>query len=258
MARFTVLVAEPDAAQRQIVEMLLLVQGGQVTMALNAREALTYLQNNTPELIVAATDLPQMNGFDLSRKARGVKRLRRVPVILTAPEGTVHSEMRGEAEKAGADLLMVKPLGDKNLGDRAAALIRQAAEQAADAGDTRRTQSRRSRQTPPPPDRPAAAEAPPDSHANVLNPVSEGVAVESEEIRKLRMVVADLSAENDSLRKQLTATGRETSGGLSTINDLRERLARADELLEEYRRRYPDVEGGKSQSNLGKLLRRKL
>ena len=259
MANYSVLIAEPDAAQRQIAEMLLLVHGCEVTMALNAREALVFLQNNTPDLIIASTELPQMNGFDLSRKARGVRRLRNVPVILTAPEGTPLEDARNEAELVGADLLLLKPLGDKNLGERAVALIRQAAETpvagkqrpsqapARTPGKTRLTSS------------PASAE----NRANVLTPVSSGESVpESDEIKQLRLVIADLTAENDTLRKQLTATGRATSGGASSINDLRDRLTRAGELLEEYRKRYPDLESegteGKAQGGLGRLLRRKL
>lgn len=253
MATFSVLLAEPDASQRQIIEMLLLVHDFEVTMAVNAREALAYLQNNTPDLIIAATDLPQMNGFDLSRKARGVRRLRGVPVILAAPEGSSSAERRTEAELAGADLLLLKPLGDKNLGERAVTLIRQSREAPTTAlRNAGKPQERRLSSTPAP-DRPNPV-------ASVLSPVSAGQeSPDSDEIRQLRRVVADLTAENESLRKQLTNTGRATSAGGSVINDLRERLSRANELLEEYRKRYPEFEQeGRQRSSLGNLLRRKL
>ncbi len=248
MAAHRVLVAEPDASQRQIMEMLLLVHGCDVTMALDAREALAFLRNNNPDLIVASTELPQMNGYDISRKTRGVKRLRNVPVILVAPEGTPLDEARTEAEMAGADLLMVKPLGDKNFGDRAVGLIRRSAE--SPKSPLKKRPGLGGQQ--------GNASKPPQSVASVLDSVaaSDGPA-ENDEVRNLRQVVKDLSEENASLRKQLTATGRATSSGAGIINDLRSRLARANELLEEYRKRYPDFEEGRQAGGLGQLFRRK-
>lgn len=253
MASFSVLLAEPDASQRQIIEMLLLVHDFDVTMALDAREALAYLQNNTPDLIIAATDLPQMDGFDLSRKARGVRRLRVVPVILAAPEGSSSAELRTEAELAGADLLLLKPLGDKNLGERAVTLIRQSRQEPAPVSRSANSSQERRRPAGPGPDTPNPV-------ASVLEPVSSGQdAADSDENRQLRRVVADLTAENAALRKQLTNTGRATSAGGGVINDLRERLTRANELLEEYRKRYPEVEQeSRQRTGLGSLLRRKL
>ncbi len=254
MATFSVLLAEPDASQRQIVEMLLLVHNFDVTMAVNAREALAWLQKNTPDLIIAATDLPQMNGFDLGRKARGVRRLRGVPVILAAPEGSSAAELRTEAELAGADLLLLKPLGDKNLGERAVTLIRQSREAPAPSSGSGKPRERRSQSAPVAPEKSNPV-------ASVLDPVSSGQeASVSDEIRQLRRVVADLSAENEALRKQLTNTGRATSAGGGAISDLRERLSRANELLDEYRKRYPEFEQqeGKQRSSIGNLLRRKL
>lgn len=257
MSRYDVLVAEPDASQRQIIEMLLLVHGCEVTSVIDARETLAYLRDGTPDLIIASITLPQLSGYDISRKARGVRRLRHVPVILTAPEGTNLEDARTEAELAGADLLLLKPLGDKNLGERAVALIRQAAE-AREAGQQRRrpesgSRKARSKQVVPAP----AHDDKALRRTSVLEPVSSDAPSDSDEVRQLRRVVADLTRENESLRQQLTGTGRATSGGALTIKDLRERLARANELLEEYRRRYPDLEEDDRPGGLAQLFRRR-
>lgn len=258
MPQYSVLVAEPDASQRQIIEMLLLVHGCEVTSTLNAREALAHLRDNTPDLLIVSTTLPQLSGFDISRKARGVRRLRHVPVILTAPEGTNLEEARTEAELAGADLLLLKPLGDKNLGDRAVALIRQAAQDKQEGKPRSRpgTPSRSGRKSPAASQGTSADER--VRITSVLEPVSAESQADSDsdEVRQLRRVVADLTRENESLRLQLTGTGRATSAGSQTINDLRERLTRANELLEAYRKRYPDAEDSKS-GGLGQLFRRK-
>lgn len=253
MSQYTVLVAEPDASQRQIIEMLLLVHGCEVTSTVNAREALAQMRDTTPDLIIASTTLPQLSGFDLSRKARGVRRLRHVPVILTAPEGTNLDEARTEAELAGADLLLIKPLGDKNLGDRAVALIKQAAQELESGKLRSRTRPAPATGQSPARQAKASSEWP---RTTVLEPVSSDSHDDSDEVRQLRKVVADLTRENESLRLQLTGTGRATSGGAQTINDLRERLTRASDLLEEYRKRYPEFEEGRS-GTLGQLFRRR-
>ncbi len=240
MSEHVVLVAEPEASQRQIIEMLLLVHGFKVVFALNGREALGFLQDNTPQLVIAYTGLPQLSGYDLARKVRGVKRLRRTPVILVAPDGIDMDAARADARNASADLLLQRPLGDKNLGERALALIIRA--QSAEEPPTRRSPARQ----------PAPAAQP------VLTAVSDGGKLDPEdEIAQLRKTVAELSKENADLRSQLTATGRHTSGGADVIADLRQRLHKANELIEEYRRKHPDLIDVKATGTFGGLFRRR-
>lgn len=123
----TLLVAEHDAMQRQLLDVLFAVDGMQLVMVETGAEALAYLREHTPSAILLATDLPDVPGATICQKAKSVSRLANVPVVLLAPEartgGLLDEAMRRDARVAGADLLVQKPLGDKNLRERVQRLI---------------------------------------------------------------------------------------------------------------------------------------
>jgi len=256
MSERFVIVAELDASQRQIIEMLLLVHGVDVRMAVNGRELLTYLRDGTPDLVIAFTELPQLSGFDVARKVRGVKRLRHVPVILIAPESARLDDVRPEAQSAGADLVILRPVGDKNLGDRAMALIeRSRAELSAGTSGRKRN---RDALTPMPGPRPlTVGTSAPVTAASMLEPVSDGTEPDQTlEITQLRQAVAELTRENAKLKEQLTATGR-SSRISDTAAGLKRQLEEASEQLEAYRRQYPELVDVKATGTFAGLFSRR-
>lgn len=120
------LIADPDAGQRQLLDLLL--ADGETTIAAfeNARQTLEFLRSNTPALVVLAYELPDMPGIEVCQRIKLVARLQQVPVIVTLePQDSfgVPDSVRQEADEAGVDLLLPKPLGDKALRDRANRLI---------------------------------------------------------------------------------------------------------------------------------------
>src|SRR5690606_32336374 len=129
------LIADPDAGQRQLLDLLL--SDGESTLAAveSAKQALEFLRTNTPSLVVLANELPGMSGIEVCRRLKLVARLQHVPVIVTVDPGDglgVPEEVREAAQDAGVDLLVPKPLGDKALRERATRLVH-----AADAKRTR-------------------------------------------------------------------------------------------------------------------------
>lgn len=122
-----VLVADHDPMQRQLLDLLFSLDGVQLHVASSGEEALAFLRERTPDAVLLATDLPDMPGTAICQKLKTVKRLALVPVVLLAPEPLegqgVPEELRREARKAGADLLVPKPLGDKNLRERVERLV---------------------------------------------------------------------------------------------------------------------------------------
>jgi DNA-binding response OmpR family regulator len=127
MSTSTVLVADADPLQRQLLDMLLSVDAFDVTMVESGQEALAHLRSHTPDLVLLAIDLPDVGGNVICRKVKSVKRLMQVPVVLVAPEpsagATLDDATKREARDVGADLLLQKPLGDKNLRERVQRLI---------------------------------------------------------------------------------------------------------------------------------------
>lgn len=120
-----VLVADPDAAQRQLLDVLLGAHFD-VALAADGPAALAYLREHTPDALLLATDLPDVDGYTVCRKAKSVGRLEHVKVVLIAdpaPRGGLDERTRGLARSAGADLLVQRPLGDKNLRERLERLL---------------------------------------------------------------------------------------------------------------------------------------
>ncbi|CAN5717079.1 hypothetical protein BH23DEI1_BH23DEI1_19430 [soil metagenome] len=127
MSQVSVLVVEHDPMQRQLVDLLFSVDTFALTIVGTGEEALAYLREQTPAAVIMATDLPDVPGATICQKLKSVTRLSRVPVVLVAPEpeggGPITDGARRDARLAGADLLVQKPLGDKNLRERVQRLL---------------------------------------------------------------------------------------------------------------------------------------
>jgi len=242
MSQYSVLVADPDRSQQQIIEMLLSLRNCSTVAAADAAEALEYLRHNTPDLVMASVDLPQMSGLDISRKLRSVRRLRSVPVIITGPSTENTEEARSAAAAAGANLYLTRPLGDKNLAVRALALIRDRPEAPAAA--------------------PAAAPSAPAAHDRAPAPAAgQDVSVPIlEAVTEVEKRVQELEAENRALREQLRRerrVGRNTDPGLTDTAELRRRLAEAEnELAELHKNGTAEEESSLLRKPLGQLFRR--
>lgn len=127
MATTSILAADADPLQRQLLDMLLGLDTFDVVLVSSGAEALAHLRSHTPDAVVLATDLPDVAGSVICRKVKSVKRLADVRVVLVAPEpdpgSTLSEALRREAREASADLLLQKPLGDKNLRERVQRLL---------------------------------------------------------------------------------------------------------------------------------------
>jgi DNA-binding response OmpR family regulator len=221
MSPSSVLVAEHDPMQRQLIDLLFTVDGYDLTVVSTGEEALAHLREHTPSAVILAADLPDVPGTTICQKLKAVRRLSQVPVILVAPEtagGVLGDDVRRAAHDARADLVVQKPLGDKNLRERvqrlmagprdaeatpAAAFTTAALEFDAVVGGTRGKAPER-------PKAPAAAT----------------------ELGGLRAEVARLREENDGLKLRLTK--------------YKHRVKELQEALEEERRRPRGLFGRRS------------
>jgi CheY-like chemotaxis protein len=124
--RYRLLVADPDRLQLQLIDMLLATGEYDLAMLETGREALEFLRANSPDLCLLALDLPDVAGDVICGKLRRVTRLARTPVILVAPQSGglgLSDRDRARARRAGADLILPRPLGDKNLRQRVQDLL---------------------------------------------------------------------------------------------------------------------------------------
>jgi DNA-binding response OmpR family regulator len=77
-----VLLADHIPLHADALEMNLLSKGHHVVRAEDAKTALDYLRDNTPDLIILEGDLPLMSGLAVCNLVKSVKRLKKVPVLM--------------------------------------------------------------------------------------------------------------------------------------------------------------------------------
>lgn len=93
-----------------------------LTEAYNGKEALQRLSEQTYNLIILDVSMPEMDGFEVTRRVRETSD---VPVILLTAKGLEQDKVRGL--ELGADDYITKPFGHKELIARVDAVLRRAA-----------------------------------------------------------------------------------------------------------------------------------
>ncbi len=112
-----ILVAEDNAVNQRVVVGLLEKHGHSVAVAPNGREALAALGREPFDLILMDVQMPEMSGFEATRRIRRSERgsVRHIPIIAM----TAHA-MAGDRERclaSGMDAYVSKPLRPKDLLD---------------------------------------------------------------------------------------------------------------------------------------------
>jgi CheY-like chemotaxis protein len=109
-----VLVAEDNAVNQAIVRLLLEKLGCRVDIVENGAEACRAMKSNDYELVFMDCQMPEMDGFEATRRIRQIETgTRRTPVIaLTAG---VLKEERDQCYAAGMDDFLSKPVSKKDL-----------------------------------------------------------------------------------------------------------------------------------------------
>lgn len=103
-----ILYVEDNVDNRVLVRRILMAEGYRVLEAQDAREALQVVQQQKPDLILMDINMPEIDGYTLTARLKGMTGLGSVPIIaLTA------NVMRGDRERsldAGCDGYIQKPI----------------------------------------------------------------------------------------------------------------------------------------------------
>jgi two-component system alkaline phosphatase synthesis response regulator PhoP len=120
-----VLVAEDEAAIALSLEFLLGQAGYSVSVCSNGREALETALRWQPDLLILDVMLPEMNGLEVCRRIRtaATSHPARILMLTARARGTEFEALR----IAGADDWMTKPFATRDLLERVAKLLRNAA-----------------------------------------------------------------------------------------------------------------------------------
>ena len=100
-----VLVVEDEHSQAEVLTMLLSLEGFEVAVATNGREALAQLDRVQPDLIVTDYMMPLMNGGEMAKLVRAVPQHAKVPIVMTS--ATEASQV--EQHSAHYDAFLRKP-----------------------------------------------------------------------------------------------------------------------------------------------------
>lgn len=102
-----ILILEPDDALRERMTQSLKGLGYRVIIASDWMDALSFFQQQRPQLMLLDVVLPQMNGIDLLRYFKTQGWLKETKVILISALG--YPEILQKAKTAGAKDFLVKP-----------------------------------------------------------------------------------------------------------------------------------------------------
>jgi two-component system, cell cycle response regulator DivK len=108
-----ILVIEDNDRNRKLVKILLEANKYEVIEAQTGEEALKYLQDDKPDLILLDIQLPNMDGLTLAKMLRIDQKTKDIPIIAV----TAYA-MKGDKERmleAGCDAYVSKPIDTREL-----------------------------------------------------------------------------------------------------------------------------------------------
>ncbi|HEV2707560.1 MAG TPA: response regulator [Pyrinomonadaceae bacterium] len=111
----TILIVEDSDDIRITLRLYLLTEGYHVLEAINGQEAVEFVQQQCPDLILMDLNMPHMDGLEATERIRQCRDLcERVPILAITAFDT-HG-MRDAALEAGCNDYLLKPLDLTQLG----------------------------------------------------------------------------------------------------------------------------------------------
>ena len=123
MATPSVLIADDDAVSMYLLRHCLTSAGFRVCCALDGREALAMMKDESPALVILDVMMPVMDGLEVLRHAKASPDLAAIPVIVVTSREQDSDIL--EAVKLGAADYLVKPFMPTELLTRVARIIEQ-------------------------------------------------------------------------------------------------------------------------------------
>ncbi|SEK98272.1 phosphate regulon transcriptional regulator PhoB [Pacificibacter marinus] len=102
-----VLVVEDEPAQREVLGYNFESEGFSVTRAENGDDALMFVEEDAPDLIVLDWMLPGVSGIEICRRLKSRTETRQIPIIMLSARSEDVDRVRGL--ETGADDYVVKP-----------------------------------------------------------------------------------------------------------------------------------------------------
>lgn len=108
-----ILLVEDNEMNRDMLERRLVRNGYEVTTAINGLDALLYVREDQPDLILMDLTLPIIDGLEATRRLKSNPSTRYIPIIILTAHA-LNSD-RENALNAGCDDFDTKPMDFKRL-----------------------------------------------------------------------------------------------------------------------------------------------
>ncbi len=102
-----ILLVEDTVDLRDNMIELLLMEGYEVSAAVNGEEAMTILKKFSPDLIITDLLMPKMDGFDFIRNVRDQKNWKKIPILVFSAMPSQGNEKK--VLELGANAYLKKP-----------------------------------------------------------------------------------------------------------------------------------------------------
>jgi DNA-binding response OmpR family regulator/signal transduction histidine kinase len=120
-ARVHILVVEDSPTQAEQLKYILAQHGYNLSTVRNGREALTFMEQQLPTLVISDVVMPEMDGYELCRRIKHEDKLKSIPVILLTSLSDPADVVRGL--ESGADSFIFKPYDEQYLLARIAYIL---------------------------------------------------------------------------------------------------------------------------------------
>jgi len=117
-----ILVVEDNDRNRRLLKILLESRGYEVIEAVTGEEAMKYLKDHKPGLILMDIQLPNVDGLEMTRKIKSNPKTADIPIVAV----TAYA-MKGDRERileAGCDGYISKPIDTRRLALLAAEILK--------------------------------------------------------------------------------------------------------------------------------------
>ena len=113
MPDYTVLIVEDNPKNMKLMRDLMRMQGYQTLEAPDGPAGLEAARQHRPDLILMDIQLPQMDGYEVTRRLKAQEETKQIPVIAVTSFAMKGEEDR--AREAGCDAYVSKPIDIRKL-----------------------------------------------------------------------------------------------------------------------------------------------
>ncbi|MFL5347050.1 MAG: response regulator [Hyalangium sp.] len=124
MAKQHLLLVDGDAKSLRVMEVSLKKAGFSVTTAIHGKDALEKVQISPPDLVLADTKMPEMDGFELCKSLKSDERFKHIPFVFLTNQKSVEFKVRGL--ELGGDDYLTKPIYIKEIVTRVKMILQKA------------------------------------------------------------------------------------------------------------------------------------